>query len=230
MRARYQCNFQCIAYYRQGRLTDNVCSGSHIHFICRGYMHPIKTICVASRATRHMLDDLLRQLPQCEVIAWVEPEALDLASESLRPELVLVAPSTESAVREPHVAYIKRPFEVRLDDEYIAFPSQESILIFPADMIVRLRGEGSYVRVFFSDRSDLLVAKTIGDCERALPKQRFTRVHRSHIVNVRHIRRMHRGRPTRLHMSNRDEVEVSDRYRDSLLGLLPRPVTSKQAE
>ncbi|MBU3742346.1 MAG: LytTR family transcriptional regulator [Candidatus Kapabacteria bacterium] len=217
-------------YYVTSMTSPILASEVTFTFMSGTLMVSIRTICVASRTTRHTLDDLLQHMPQCEVIAWVEPDAQEAAAEALRPDLVLVAPSAESGVREPHVAYVSQRRDVRLDDQFIAFPSQDSILLFPADSIVRLRGEGSYVRIFFSDRSDLLVAKTVGDCERALPRERFVRVHRSHIVNIRHIRRMNRGRPLRLHLSNRDEVEVSDRYRTVLIQQLPEPVRSKPSK
>lgn len=99
----------------------------------------------------------------------------------------------------------------------IALPLQNGIDIRPCDQIVHVHGEGSYARVVFQRDPSVIVSRSIGDCEETLHDRGFLRVHRSHLVNLVHVRRVLRGKQQRLCMSNGDEVEVSDRYRDELM-------------
>ena len=99
----------------------------------------------------------------------------------------------------------------------IALPLQNGIDIRPCDQIVHVHGEGSYARVVFQRDPSVIVSRSIGDCEETLHDRGFLRVHRSHLVNLVHVRRVLRGKQQRLCMSNGDEVEVSDRYRDQLM-------------
>ncbi len=99
----------------------------------------------------------------------------------------------------------------------IALPLQSGIDIRPCDQIVHVHGEGNYARVVFQRDPSVIVSRSIGDCEETLHDRGFLRVHRSHLVNLVHVRRVLRGKQQRLCMSNGDEVEVSERYRDELM-------------
>lgn len=105
----------------------------------------------------------------------------------------------------------------------VALPGNKGIDLRPSEQIIRVRGEGSYSRFFLAKESAKVLAKSIGECEKVLAKMGFVRVHRSNLVNVQHISRIVRGKAFRLQMSNGDEVEISDRYRNELLSMLPTP-------
>ncbi|MDZ4745564.1 MAG: LytTR family transcriptional regulator DNA-binding domain-containing protein [bacterium] len=102
----------------------------------------------------------------------------------------------------------------------IALPLQDGIDIRPCEQIVHVHGEGSYARVVFQRDPAIIVSRSIGDCEETLRDRGFLRVHRSHLVNLIHVRRVLRGKQQRLCMSNGDEVDISDRYRESLMSHL----------
>lgn len=99
----------------------------------------------------------------------------------------------------------------------IALPLQNGIDIRPCDQIVHVHGEGSYARVIFQRDPSVIVSRSIGDCEETLQDRGFLRVHRSHLVNLVHVRRVLRGKQQRICMSNGDEVEVSERHREQLM-------------
>ncbi len=105
----------------------------------------------------------------------------------------------------------------------VALPGNKGIDLRPSEQIIRVRGEGSYSRFFLAKESAKVLAKSIGECEKVLARMGFVRVHRSNLVNVQHISRILRGKAFRLLMSNGDEVEISDRYRNELLSILPTP-------
>jgi two-component system LytT family response regulator len=65
-----------------------------------------------------------------------------------------------------------------------------------------------------------MLSRTIGDYEEILSGAGFIRVHRSHIVNMRHVRRIIPGKIPRIVLTNGDVVSVSDRYREMLMSKL----------
>lgn len=102
----------------------------------------------------------------------------------------------------------------------IALPVTSGIEIRPREQIVHLHGEGNYTRVIFERGPELLLSRTIGEYDEVLQRSGFLRVHRSHLVNLLHVRKLVRGKTTRIQMSNGDEIDVSERYRDVLLEAL----------
>jgi len=196
----------------------------------------IRTLCVADDATREILRHLVAQMPQCEVVAWLHPSEAQVAVAAMKPDIILVAPELTATMHEPMQPYSRSMLPTALPhgqepsflkQGVVALPMVDGIELFACESIVQVKGEGSYVRFVFTYRNELVLAKTLADCMHALPTQQFMRVHRSTIVNVNHIRRMYRGKTLRLRMSNGDEVDVSDRYRDELMERLPSPVRSR---
>ncbi|MBU3699611.1 MAG: LytTR family transcriptional regulator [Candidatus Kapabacteria bacterium] len=116
-----------------------------------------------------------------------------------------------TTMRHPEAVY--RP-------DIIALPHQHGIDVRPTESIIHVKGEGNYTLVSFDKGGDIIMSRTIGDYEEVLPANTFLRVHRSHIINIHHVRRVIRGKVMRVVLSNGDEVEVADSKRDSLLGLI----------
>lgn len=102
----------------------------------------------------------------------------------------------------------------------VSFSHTNGIEVCSCESIVHIEGQGNYSNVVFLEKPRLVLSRTIGDFVDELSGEGFVRVHRSHIVNLRHVRRLVPGKVPRLHMANGDRVSVSDSYRDLLLGKL----------
>lgn len=100
--------------------------------------------------------------------------------------------------------------------DVIALPVFSGIELRDRRSIVRIQGERSYTRVVLLDDPPIILSRTIRDFAPALENSGLLRVHRSHLVNIAHVRRIIRGKTPRLQMCNGDEVEVSGSYRDAL--------------
>lgn len=116
-----------------------------------------------------------------------------------------------STLRHPEASY---------RSDLIALPHQHGIEVRRADTVIHIRGEGNYTRVSFDRGSELMMSRTIGDYEDVLPAETFVRIHRSHIVNIHHVRKIIRGKVMRALLSNGVEVEVSEGKREMLLALV----------
>jgi len=87
--------------------------------------------------------------------------------------------------------------------------------------IVRLDADGDYVRIRTADR-DFLVHERLKELHGRLDEAEFVRVHRSHVVNVKHIRTLTAaggGRLT-LHFVDGSTLTASRRYSANLRRLV----------
>lgn len=108
----------------------------------------------------------------------------------------------------------QRPFSPSHD--VIALPVLSGIELRDRRSIVRIQGERNYTRIVFVQDPAIILSRTIRDYAPALENSGLLRVHRSHLVNIVHVRRIVRGKTPRLVMCNGDEVEVSTTYREQL--------------
>ncbi len=104
--------------------------------------------------------------------------------------------------------------------EVVALPHLRGIEVRACESIVHVEGQGNYTNVVFAKEPKLMLSRTIGDYEEILAGAGFVRVHRSHIVNMRHVRRVIPGKIPRIVLTNGDVVSVSDRYREILMSKL----------
>ena len=76
------------------------------------------------------------------------------------------------------------------------------------------QADGDYCRVHTYDRSYLSTA-SLGELEEALPPDRFTRIHRSYLVNLAKVAAVKRAGPDRLRLvlddAARTELDVARR-------------------
>lgn len=76
--------------------------------------------------------------------------------------------------------------------------------------IVRVEASGSYSYLHLTEGRPLLVSRKLGELEAELEQHGFLRVHRSHLVNAKHVVRFTPGRAGhQLVLSNGDLVEVA---------------------
>jgi two-component system LytT family response regulator len=102
----------------------------------------------------------------------------------------------------------------------IALPHATGIEIRSREEVVSAHGEGNYTRIVLQDDPPMLMSKPIGEFEEALMDAGLVRVHRSHMVNVDHIRRVRRGKSPVVQLSNGAEIDVSETYREMLFRYL----------
>lgn len=91
----------------------------------------------------------------------------------------------------------------------IAVPISDGLIFIKVTDITHINADGSYSQIYLSDGSDILVSKKLKYFEERLTeKAPFYRVHRSHLVNLKHIQKYsrHQGRLT---MENNLELNVS---------------------
>jgi two-component system LytT family response regulator len=91
----------------------------------------------------------------------------------------------------------------------LAVATTEGTHFIPLAELLRVEAMSNYARLFVRGAKPLLVSKTLKELEESLPANLFLRVHKSHLVNVLHIKNLLPEQ--RLGLSNGDVVEVARR-------------------
>jgi two-component system LytT family response regulator len=104
--------------------------------------------------------------------------------------------------------------------ERVSLSTADGIHLYYVKNIVRCASDGNYTTVFFEDNSRLLVAKTLKDLELLLAPYRFERIHKSHLVNLDHLKRYINRFTGEVEMSDGAVLPVAQRKKTYLLELL----------
>jgi len=101
----------------------------------------------------------------------------------------------------------------------IILKNQDSIFLLNTSDIVHCMSEGSYTAFETSDNQNILVSKNLKEYDTLLSGSGFLRVHRSHLINLKHIKRFDKHDGGNVVMSNGAQIPVSASGRERLLDL-----------
>ncbi|MFH2143638.1 MAG: LytTR family DNA-binding domain-containing protein [Bacteroidota bacterium] len=99
----------------------------------------------------------------------------------------------------------------------IAIPTNKGLEILKLDEIVRCEGEGNYSNIFLSNSNKILTSKNLKELENMLAGSCFFRIHRKHIVNLKHVTKYISGRGGKLQTTDGVIVDVSRDKKENLL-------------
>jgi two-component system, LytTR family, response regulator len=104
----------------------------------------------------------------------------------------------------------------------LALPIKDGIVYLSISEIVRVESDGAY-SVFYTDCGKKhLSSKNLGEYEEILPAFGFYRVHRSHIVNVKKVKKFIRSDGNFIEMEDGSKVEIARRKKDEFLEMMNR--------
>ncbi len=102
----------------------------------------------------------------------------------------------------------------------IALPTMAGFVFVPVSEIIRCEADNVYTTVHFTNRSSLVVSKSIKECENILCAYNFFRPHSSHLINMRFIKEYIKGDRGLIKMSDGSSVELARMRRDDFMKLL----------
>ena len=102
----------------------------------------------------------------------------------------------------------------------IALPVNDGLMFYAVKDIVYCSAEGGYTWFGFVTGKSLLVSGTLKEFEDMLPPDVFCRIHNSHLVNVDHVKKYHRGKGGIVEMTDGKTLEISFRRKDDFLNRL----------
>ncbi|MEO1626971.1 MAG: LytTR family DNA-binding domain-containing protein [Bacteroidota bacterium] len=101
--------------------------------------------------------------------------------------------------------------------EKIAFPTLKGYRFLLVQHIVYCEAEGAYAKVYLSDGSYLMVSRNLKEIADLLSEHAFFRVHRSFLVNMRHVNEYIKGEGGQIHLSGGATVPVSQRRKEAFI-------------
>ena len=110
--------------------------------------------------------------------------------------------------------------EPRSQENKIAVPTNDGLEFLSISDIIRIESVSYYSKLFLVNGQVTLVTRLLKDFEELLAPYRFFRVHNSHLVNLRYIRKFSRSEGGQVVMENGDVVDVSRRRREEFLKYL----------
>ena len=107
--------------------------------------------------------------------------------------------------------------------ERIALPVGQELLLVDVADVLYVESEGSYVSVFLKDQSKpVVLSKSLREFEELLNNPGFFRAHNSHLVNLRHIRKIVRTDGGEIVMANGCSLPVARAKKTELMGLIAK--------
>ena len=89
--------------------------------------------------------------------------------------------------------------------------------------IVSCEAGSNQTTVSLSSGKETIISMTLKDCEDLLTPYRFFRIHKSHLVNLNHVKKYIKGKDGTVIMSNGAELTVSRNFKDKFIEKLKSP-------
>lgn len=127
-----------------------------------------------------------------------------------------------TAVLRPGFVAAERRKKIKKKAGKIVLPTMEGLCFEKVKHIAYLEANGNYTVLHFTDGRQVLVCKTLGDVENQLPGGAFVRIHRSHTVHLRHLKKYVRGKGGHVLLQNGVTLVVSAGQKEDFLAALRR--------
>lgn len=100
-----------------------------------------------------------------------------------------------------------------------ALPTTKGLTFIEIENIIYCEGASNQTIIHLSgkDNKKEYVNRTLKECEELLPKSIFSRVHKSYLVNLNHIKKYIKGKDGQLLMSNASAIDISRNFKESFL-------------
>ena len=102
----------------------------------------------------------------------------------------------------------------------MAVPIEGGMQFISMEEIIHCEGVNGYTKIYLANQKEILSSKSLGYYSGVLTQRFFYQVHRSHIINLRHITKY--LKEGIVYLSNKCEVPVSRNRKNEFLAVLER--------
>lgn len=103
---------------------------------------------------------------------------------------------------------------VKPESQQIILPTLEGFEVAKIQDIIRLKGNGNFTDIYFTNGSKKMVCRFLKHFDELLDKP-FIRVHKSHIININFVKSYNKGGFVTL--TDNTEIEVSATYKNAFM-------------
>jgi two-component system LytT family response regulator len=106
--------------------------------------------------------------------------------------------------------------EERLEKRQVILPTLEGFEVVKMEEIIHLQGNGNFTDIYLVSGGKKMICRFLKHFEEILPYP-FLRVHKSHIINLHHVKSYHKGNGGTVLLSNKNEIDISPSYKNEFL-------------
>ncbi len=104
-----------------------------------------------------------------------------------------------------------------LENNKLVIPASHGFNVLNVDDILRLEADGCYTNIITKNKKTTVISRTLKDFEESLPKDKFFRIHKSHLINLKHIKDYSNLSGNYVTMVDGCKVEISRRKSSEFL-------------
>lgn len=158
------------------------------------------------------------------VLQAIRFAAVDYLSKPIEEEQLLTA--VTNAAKRIQLKSINRNIEIFLSNMQQKTLQQEMQLCIPGikgfqvvqiNDIIYCEAENTYTSIHLKDNKKILASRPLIDYETILQDTTFVRIHKSWLINMKHIKEYQKGEGGFVIMSNGKELEVSRRKKEAFI-------------
>ena len=101
----------------------------------------------------------------------------------------------------------------------LAVPARDKVLLVDVNDIIYFKADDNYAKMYRTNGEELVVSKSLKECEDLFAESDFVRIHKSYLINLHHVQAYVRSDTGggSVQLTNNTNVEVSRRLRASFL-------------
>jgi two-component system, LytTR family, response regulator len=99
----------------------------------------------------------------------------------------------------------------------VGIPDGDGLVFINLSDIIRCDSDGNYTFFILTSGKKIIASRTLGEYEQMFSEDNFFRIHRSHLINLEHVKKYIKGEGGYVVMSDSSQVEVSRRNKTDFL-------------
>lgn len=108
------------------------------------------------------------------------------------------------------------------EDHRLALPSRTGYRLVPVSDILHVKGEDNYSTLKLAGQGSVVISRTLKDIEEKLRPPAFFRIHKSHLVNLAHVREYSMNDGGYVIMNDGERLDISRRRLGDFKELMER--------
>lgn len=104
----------------------------------------------------------------------------------------------------------------------IALPTSQGLLFVKFNEIVHVESQNTLTIFYLLDKQQIVVSRTMKECEELLSAYGFCRVHQSHMINLHFVKKYLKGEGGQVILEDGSTIEVSRRKKEEFLSALQK--------
>jgi two-component system LytT family response regulator len=117
------------------------------------------------------------------------------------------------------IEFLKEVRSNKTSPDKLTIPTSEGFLFVNIKDILYCHAVGNYTEFHIGSQQKIVSSYTLGYYDEILSSHQFFRVHRSHLVNLVHIKMYKRGEGGSIIMNDGQEIEISRNHKEAFLKL-----------